>query len=675
MPIKGKLFIVLFFGVLSSFIVTAWNQFHLTQSQREGFALESVRQQVHLAAELFDLQIADLRADLFRRVSQHPQNPNGIELKTVPGNSLDPFNLIGVMTLNDQGRWKLDWLEVSKRLESVKRPEFDNSIQSFVMDSLKPGQLSVQWIQGHRNYPSQLALLLPIRLENISAEQLPEQVNAMAPPIRNRPIIALGWLSDEYLNRVVRYQKGSVFTATLLDPDGIRLAYPNSAYVGSQEKNQHLLSKIKSDLAPFGELKFDDHLKQNGVLAYRRLSQSTATVVVSAPVTLKQLGATSYFAKVGFSIAGILILGFMLVSLLEKMGLKREARLRAKHDLDLWQDRESQLKQEYSQQITVEKAVALKNLVGGLTNHMYGPITSVLAQGQKVRSLVDPRRIKECYTVIEREARKLKNIIEGLIQFNGDDNVRMSKVDLRQITLDLLQSLDEQLKAAGITVVKELTAVPEVLGNPHQLQSCLQQLILNAIHAMSHSPTKQITISLYAPETSFNKLITLVIEDTGKGMSDETKTKIFEPFFKEDPGDSGLGMGLSVVLGVIKNHSGEISVDSKSGSFARFVIQLPAATKDSLRDLHQQMESRQHDHSHTARPPDLDQSLQLSIIGGKAPIRGPLADKLPEVPAADEIGLVGLMADTDSRPIINDSRYQSDTRGLSNFQVRKPKAR
>jgi len=97
----------------------------------------------------------------------------------------------------------------------------------------------------------------------------------------------------------------------------------------------------------------------------------------------------------------------------------------------------------------------------------------------------------------------------------------------------------------------------------------LVNLITNAIHAMAGGG--KITIATKRKQNQ----VSLVVSDTGSGMSNEVKRKIFEPFYTTKPVGQGTGLGLSVVQGIVEEHKGKILVSSSPGKGSRFEIVLP----------------------------------------------------------------------------------------------------
>src|SRR5262249_39508655 len=127
-------------------------------------------------------------------------------------------------------------------------------------------------------------------------------------------------------------------------------------------------------------------------------------------------------------------------------------------------------------------------------------------------------------------------------------------------------------------VETHIDAVPSAMANGNQIQQVLMNLLINARQAMPQGGVILIRLS-FDPE---NKMVELLVRDTGCGMSPETMRRIFDPFFstKSGPdasGKGGTGLGLSTCRDIIEAHRGRIRVDSAPSKGTAFTIKLPAA--------------------------------------------------------------------------------------------------
>jgi signal transduction histidine kinase len=143
-------------------------------------------------------------------------------------------------------------------------------------------------------------------------------------------------------------------------------------------------------------------------------------------------------------------------------------------------------------------------------------------------------------------------------------------VKLNQVVEEGLHFLESRCTKAGIELVRTLEPdLPEISADPSQLQQVLVNLVVNAIQA---SPSGgKLTIETHGGPD----YVSLAVIDTGTGMSEEVKSKIFTPFFTTKDVDEGTGLGLAVVHGIVTSHRGIIHVESEAGRGSRFEVRLP----------------------------------------------------------------------------------------------------
>jgi two-component system NtrC family sensor kinase len=144
--------------------------------------------------------------------------------------------------------------------------------------------------------------------------------------------------------------------------------------------------------------------------------------------------------------------------------------------------------------------------------------------------------------------------------------------DVNEVICHCVELLARQALFHNIEIKQDLdSALPQILGNPGEIEQVFTNLIINAADAMDGKG--RLTISSRSDLKS--EQVILQFTDTGAGISPAIKDKIFEPFFTTKPLGKGTGLGLSVVYGVIQRHGGDIQVESPPGGGATFVIKLP----------------------------------------------------------------------------------------------------
>jgi signal transduction histidine kinase len=163
-----------------------------------------------------------------------------------------------------------------------------------------------------------------------------------------------------------------------------------------------------------------------------------------------------------------------------------------------------------------------------------------------------------------------REIIHKLLVFSRQMPLQKTPVNLNQVVEEGLHFFASRCAKAGIELVRSLEPeLPEISADPSQLQQVLVNLVVNAIQASPNGGKLTIETRRGADYVS------LVVADTGAGMTDEVKSKIFTPFFTTKDVDEGTGLGLAVVHGIVTSHRGVIHVESEVGRGSRFEVQLP----------------------------------------------------------------------------------------------------
>lgn len=181
--------------------------------------------------------------------------------------------------------------------------------------------------------------------------------------------------------------------------------------------------------------------------------------------------------------------------------------------------------------------------------------------------------IQNLMTGIENGAERTAEIVRGLRNFSRLDESVIKTVNIHEgidSTLILLRSN----VPAEVKVVKEYHAVGDIECFPGKLNQVFMNILSNAIHAIKAkekiTSEENITITTNNVENGME----IKIKDSGKGMSNEVKQKIYDPFFTTKEVGEGTGLGMAIVFNIIKEHSGKIEVLSEEGKGSEFIITL-----------------------------------------------------------------------------------------------------
>jgi two-component system NtrC family sensor kinase len=220
-----------------------------------------------------------------------------------------------------------------------------------------------------------------------------------------------------------------------------------------------------------------------------------------------------------------------------------------------------------------DRLATIGQLAAGLAHELNEPLGNILGFAQLAGK--DASLSKQAANDMEKIVRAslhVREVIHNLLIFARQTLPLKARVNLNEIVEVSLSFLESRCAKAGIELVRTLTPdLPEIEADKSQLQQVLVNLAVNAVQAMPEGG--KLTIETAASQS----YISLVVKDTGIGMTEDVKIKIFTPFFTTKDVDQGTGLGLAVVHGIVTSHGGSILVESEVGHGARFEIRLPAA--------------------------------------------------------------------------------------------------
>ncbi|MCP3981277.1 MAG: response regulator [bacterium] len=236
------------------------------------------------------------------------------------------------------------------------------------------------------------------------------------------------------------------------------------------------------------------------------------------------------------------------------------------------------LKTMQSQLVQTEKMSALGMLVAGVAHELNNPLTSVLGFAELLASDETDSNKYEKLQRITSEAKRAGRIVQSLLTFSRKHKPERRFVEINDLVREVLDFRSYEMRVRNISVVQELAPrLPAVLGDPHQLQQVLLNLITNAEHAIEESGHPgTIRVATAAVEGR----VQIHITDDGPGIRDDELDQVFLPFFSTKEVGRGTGLGLSICYGIIEENGGKISVRSRPGEGATFSIQLPGIDRE-----------------------------------------------------------------------------------------------
>jgi CheY-like chemotaxis protein/anti-sigma regulatory factor (Ser/Thr protein kinase) len=174
-------------------------------------------------------------------------------------------------------------------------------------------------------------------------------------------------------------------------------------------------------------------------------------------------------------------------------------------------------------------------------------------------------------------ARRIREIVRDLKIFARVGDEKLEPISINKVIEGVLNMTHNEVKYRA-RLVADFGKVPLVLANEGKLAQVFLNLVLNAAQAIREGDVERNTI--HVRTWAEPGMVLAEVRDSGPGIPMELQSRIFEPFFTTKPAGIGSGLGLAISRGIIEEAGGRISVESRPGDGARFVVQLPATAED-----------------------------------------------------------------------------------------------
>ncbi|RJR16455.1 MAG: PAS domain S-box protein [Nitrospiraceae bacterium] len=258
-----------------------------------------------------------------------------------------------------------------------------------------------------------------------------------------------------------------------------------------------------------------------------------------------------------------------------------EALINARQEIEAWnrelekrvRDKTDELSRSQTRLLQAEKLSVLGQLAACLAHELNSPLAGLLPLIDKYRKkAAEGSEMYREMTLMHNAGEYMAKIVKNFGSFSRVGSSGIDELNLNDIIEDTLSFSTGRMEQSGIKVIRKYAEdLPRIRADRTGLQQVVLNIVANARDAMPGGGTFIIT-------TGFNNKENLVImefTDDGEGIREEILGRIFDPFFTTKKHGEGVGLGLSVTYGIIRNYSGEISVESTPGRGTKFKVLLP----------------------------------------------------------------------------------------------------
>jgi PAS domain S-box-containing protein len=229
-----------------------------------------------------------------------------------------------------------------------------------------------------------------------------------------------------------------------------------------------------------------------------------------------------------------------------------------------------------------QKMESIGTLAGGVAHEINNPINGIMNYAQLIIDRTgEDSPAKELAGEIIHETKRVANIVRNLLTFARHEKQSHSPAYLSDIISAVLSLVQAVMRHDQIDLQVDIPdELPKFNCRSQQVQQVLMNLITNARDSLNErfagfNPQKQLLVFARLIEKEGRRYIRTTVEDFGTGIPAEIGDRIFDPFFTTKPKEKGTGLGLSISYGIVKDHHGELTVESEPGQYTRFHMDLP----------------------------------------------------------------------------------------------------
>lgn len=219
-----------------------------------------------------------------------------------------------------------------------------------------------------------------------------------------------------------------------------------------------------------------------------------------------------------------------------------------------------------------ENLAAIGQMAAGIAHEVRNPLTTIkgfVHLLEKHNGMKDPT-VNSYLEMIDKETNRMNSLLKDFLQYAKPGKPQLIIKNVNLIISDIVFLLETHCHSRGVNMETTLAQkIPEIQCDENQIKQVIMNIVLNGIDAMENSEEKLLNISTFYDK----KFVYIVLKDSGCGIPEEHRTKVFIPFYTTK--EQGTGLGLSVCYAIIESHNGKIEIESRVNEGASFIISLP----------------------------------------------------------------------------------------------------
>lgn len=243
------------------------------------------------------------------------------------------------------------------------------------------------------------------------------------------------------------------------------------------------------------------------------------------------------------------------------------------------QKKSEELGQAQNELINIERIASLGKLSLSVAHEINNPLSGILIYTKLISKQLANQQIDAAkkepmlkhLKLIENETKRCGDIVKGLLDFSRKDQNGFEPKHLHEILVETAELMSHPMKVANINFITDFNAKSDLINcSPNQIKQVCIAILVNASEAVTENG--EVVFSTLNPDSEH---VRIEITDNGIGIPEEDIPHIFEPFFSTKQKESGIGLGLAIVHGIVQSHKGKTDVKSQPGKKTTISITLP----------------------------------------------------------------------------------------------------
>jgi signal transduction histidine kinase len=233
------------------------------------------------------------------------------------------------------------------------------------------------------------------------------------------------------------------------------------------------------------------------------------------------------------------------------------------------EERSDELRQTRRRARAAEELASVGTLAAGLAHEIGTPMGVIRGHAEMLEASAGDEKTRWRLRTITDQIDRISGIIQGLLNLSRPRAPVYAPVHLSDVVEASLAFLGEKFRRRNIVVERDLRRTPVVMGDAEKLQQVCLNLMLNAADAMPEGGTLRVAVD------AGEAWVDLCVADSGPGIPEDELPRIFEAFYTSKESGKGSGLGLTVASGIVRDHGGQLEVESEPGNGSEFRVTLP----------------------------------------------------------------------------------------------------